>query len=114
MLLCVNHGIFYEFIPADEFFNPNPTRISLSDVKMGVNYVIILNTNAGLWGYNLGDTIKFVSTDPVFKDVKKSIAIKIKCFTEFESREVAIDLVKDIRVNLVARKHDQAGALLLA
>ncbi|MBT3621912.1 MAG: hypothetical protein HN535_04095, partial [Flavobacteriales bacterium] len=64
MLLCVNHGIFYEFIPSDEFFNENPTRISLADVKVGVNYVIILNTDAGLWGYNIGDTIKFVSVDP--------------------------------------------------
>ena len=64
MLLCVNHGIFYEFIPSDEFFDKNPTRICLSEVKIGVNYVLILNTNAGLWGYNIGDTIKFVSIDP--------------------------------------------------
>ena len=64
MLLCVNHGIFYEFIPSDEFFDKNPTRISLTDVKIGVNYVLLLNTNAGLWGYNIGDTIKFVSIDP--------------------------------------------------
>ena len=64
MLLCVNHGIFYEFIPSAEFFDKNPTRISLTDVKIGVNYVLILNTNAGLWGYNIGDTIKFVSIDP--------------------------------------------------
>ena len=64
MLLCVNHGIFYEFIPSAEFFDKNPTRISLADVKIGVNYVLLLNTNAGLWGYNIGDTIKFVSIDP--------------------------------------------------
>lgn len=64
MLLELNSGIFYEFIPADEFFNENPTRISLKDVKIGVNYVIILNTNAGLWGYNIGDTVKFTSTSP--------------------------------------------------
>ena len=64
MLLCVNHGIFYEFISVDGFFDKNPARISLGDVKLGVNYVIILNTNAGLWGYNIGDTIKFVSIDP--------------------------------------------------
>jgi hypothetical protein len=64
MLLCVDHGIFYEFISADSFFDKNPKRISLGDVKLGVNYVILLNTNAGLWGYNIGDTIKFVSIDP--------------------------------------------------
>jgi len=64
MLLCVNHGIFYEFIPVEEFFNPHPTRVSLANVKTGVNYVLILNTNAGLWGYNIGDTVRFVSVDP--------------------------------------------------
>jgi hypothetical protein len=64
LLLMVNSGIFYEFIPANEYFNSNPTRISLKDVELGVNYAIILNTNAGLWGYSLGDTIKFVSKDP--------------------------------------------------
>jgi len=64
MMLLVNNGIFYEFIPSEEFFNENPTRISLADVKLGVNYVIILNTNAGLWGYNIGDTIEFLSVNP--------------------------------------------------
>jgi len=64
MLLLTNNGMFYEFIPAEEFYTENPTRISLADVKLGVNYVLILNTNAGLWGYNIGDTIEFVSLDP--------------------------------------------------
>tara|TARA_B100001758_G_C18408522_1_gene613932 strand:- start:674 stop:2170 length:1497 start_codon:yes stop_codon:yes gene_type:complete len=64
MLLCVNHGIFYEFILADEFFNNAPKRISLGDVVLGLNYVIILSSNAGLWAYNIGDTIKFVSVNP--------------------------------------------------
>ncbi|MBI9039797.1 GH3 auxin-responsive promoter family protein [Lutibacter sp.] len=64
MLLAINNGIFYEFIPAEEFFDENPTRISLKDVKIDVNYVIILSTNAGLWGYNIGDTVKFVSLNP--------------------------------------------------
>ncbi len=64
MLLELNSGIFYEFIPAEEFFNENPTRLSLKDVELGVNYVIVLNTDAGLWGYNIGDTVKFVSKDP--------------------------------------------------
>ncbi|MDC0204212.1 GH3 auxin-responsive promoter family protein [Flavobacteriales bacterium] len=64
MLLCVNHGIFYEFIAADELIAGDQKRISLANVVVGVNYIIILNTNAGLWGYNIGDTIKFVSTSP--------------------------------------------------
>jgi hypothetical protein len=64
LLLQVDSGIFYEFIPVDEFFNDNPTRISLKDVELNKNYALILNTNAGLWGYSLGDTVKFVSKDP--------------------------------------------------
>ncbi len=64
LLLLVNAGIFYEFIPADEFFNDNPARISLKDVELNKNYALILNTSAGLWGYSIGDTIKFVSKDP--------------------------------------------------
>ncbi len=64
MLLLLDGGIFYEFIPAKEFYDKDPTRISLRDVQMGVNYVLILNTNAGLWGYNIGDTIEFTSLQP--------------------------------------------------
>ncbi|MGB2128645.1 MAG: GH3 auxin-responsive promoter family protein [Flavicella sp.] len=64
MMLLLDNGIFYEFIPANEFYDENPTRISLRDVQLGVNYVIILNTTAGLWGYNIGDTVEFTSLDP--------------------------------------------------
>jgi len=64
LLLNTNSGIYFEFIPAVEIFNNNPTRLSLKEVKVGENYAMIINSNAGLWGYNLGDTIKFVSTDP--------------------------------------------------
>ena len=64
LLLVLNKGIFYEFIPVDEFHNENPSRLSISEVKIGVNYVLILNTNAGLWGYNIGDTVKFLSDSP--------------------------------------------------
>lgn len=64
LLLNLDAGIFYEFVPANEIFQPNPTRLALWEVETGVNYAIILNTNAGLWGYLIGDTIRFVSTDP--------------------------------------------------
>lgn len=64
LLLNTNSGIFFEFVPAAEIFNENPTRLSLKDVKTGENYALIINNNAGLWGYNIGDTVKFVSTDP--------------------------------------------------
>ncbi len=64
LLLNTNSGIFFEFIPAGEIFNEHPTRLSLKDVKVGENYALIINSNAGLWGYNIGDTVKFISTDP--------------------------------------------------
>ncbi|MBL4653160.1 MAG: GH3 auxin-responsive promoter family protein [Flavobacteriales bacterium] len=64
LLLILDKGIFYEFIPVTEFHNENPTRFSIGEVEIGINYVLILNTNAGLWGYNIGDTIKFVSMSP--------------------------------------------------
>jgi len=64
ILLIPDGGIFYEFIPADQFHDDDPPRIPLAEVETGVNYVMILNTNAGLWGYNIGDTVQFVSVNP--------------------------------------------------
>jgi len=82
LLLLCDAGMFYEFIPADEFFNDNPTRISLADVELNKNYALILNTNAGLWGYSLGDTIKFVSKDPYLILVTGRIKHYISAFGE--------------------------------
>ena len=82
MLLQLNSGIFYEFIPASEFFDENPTRISLKDVKMGENYVLILNTSAGLWGYNIGDTVEFTSLNPYRIKVTGRIKHFISAFGE--------------------------------
>jgi len=64
LLLNTNSGIFFEFVPAGEIFNENPTRLTLKDVKVGENYALIISNNAGLWAYNIGDTVKFVSTNP--------------------------------------------------
>jgi hypothetical protein len=64
LLLNTNSGIYFELIPAQEIFNENPTRLSLAEVKLNENYALIINSNAGLWGYNIGDTVKFVSLDP--------------------------------------------------
>ena len=64
LLLNTNSGIFFEFIPAGEIFKSNPTRLQLKDVKVGQNYAMVINNNAGLWGYNIGDTVKFVSAEP--------------------------------------------------
>lgn len=64
LLLLVDAGIFYEFIEVNEYFNEKPTRISLHDVKIGVNYALVITTNAGLFAYSIGDTVKFVSKEP--------------------------------------------------
>ncbi|GJQ51135.1 MAG: hypothetical protein HKUEN01_35210 [Candidatus Kuenenia stuttgartiensis] len=64
LLLNTNSGIFFEFVPAGEIFNEHPTRLTLKEVQTGVNYALIINSNAGLWAYNIGDTVKFVSTNP--------------------------------------------------
>ncbi len=64
LLLNTASGIFFEFIPAGQVFNEAPTRVSLAEVKLGENYALIVSSNAGLWGYNIGDTVRFVSLAP--------------------------------------------------
>ena len=64
MLLNTNSGIFFEFVPEAEIGNENPTRLGLQEVKTGENYALIISSNAGLWAYNIGDTVKFISIDP--------------------------------------------------
>ena len=82
MLLQLNSGIFYEFIKADEFFDENPKRISIKDVEVGINYVMIISTNAGLWAYNIGDTVEFTSTKPYRVIVSGRIKHFISAFGE--------------------------------
>ena len=64
MLLNINSGIFYEFIRAEEILDEDPKRISLSEVELDTNYALILSNNAGLWAYNIGDTVRFTSLSP--------------------------------------------------
>jgi hypothetical protein len=64
LLLLLDSGIFFEFIAADEYFSENPRRLTIDEVELGKNYAVIINNNAGLWGYSLGDTVKFVSREP--------------------------------------------------
>ncbi len=82
LLLNTNSGIYFEFIPASEIFNENPTRFSLKDVKVGENYALIISSNAGLWGYNIGDTVRFLSTDPYRLVVSGRIKHFISAFGE--------------------------------
>ncbi|MEO6348843.1 MAG: GH3 auxin-responsive promoter family protein [Aquaticitalea sp.] len=82
MLLQLNSGIFYEFVKADEFFNENPKRIIIKDAEIGVNYVMIISSNAGLWAYNIGDTIEFTSLKPYRVIVSGRIKHFISAFGE--------------------------------
>jgi phenylacetate-coenzyme A ligase PaaK-like adenylate-forming protein len=82
LLLNINGGIFYEFIKADELSEGKPKRISLADVQPGVNYALILTTNSGLWAYNIGDTIRFVSLSPYRIIVTGRVAHFISAFGE--------------------------------
>ncbi len=82
LLLNTHSGIFFEFVPAGEIFNENPTRLQLKDVEVGVNYALIISSNAGLWAYNIGDTVKFVSTKPYRLVVSGRIKHFISAFGE--------------------------------
>jgi hypothetical protein len=86
MLLLLNSGIFYEFIKSDEFLNDpegsGPRRYTIGEVELGVNYVLILSTNAGLWGYNIGDTVQFTSLQPYRVIVSGRIKHYISAFGE--------------------------------
>lgn len=82
MLLLLNSGIFYEFIEASTFFDENAKRLTIGEVEIGTNYVMIISTNAGLWGYNLGDTVQFTSTKPYRVIVSGRIKHFISAFGE--------------------------------
>lgn len=82
LLMLLKSGIFFEFIPTDEYFHENPTRLSIEEVKLGVNYAVIINSNAGLWGYSIGDTVKFVSAKPYRVIVTGRIKHFISAFGE--------------------------------
>ena len=82
LLLNINAGIFYEFIKVEDFHTETPKRIFLEEVVLGVNYVLIVSTNAGLWAYNTGDTIKFTSLNPYKIIVSGRIKHFISAFGE--------------------------------
>src|SRR5690606_95705 len=82
LLLQLNSGIFYEFVKADEFYTSTPKRLTLGEVETGVNYAMIISTNAGLWAYNLGDTVAFTSVKPYRVVVTGRIKHFISAFGE--------------------------------
>ena len=82
MLLLLNSGIFYEFIKTEDFYTENPKRYTIGEVELNVNYVLIISTNAGLWAYNIGDTVQFTSLKPYRIIVSGRIKHYISAFGE--------------------------------
>jgi len=82
LLLQLNSGIFYEFVEANNFFVENPKRLTIGQVETGVQYVMIISTNAGLWAYNIGDTVMFTSVKPYKLIVSGRIKHFISAFGE--------------------------------
>jgi len=93
LLLMLDYGIFYEFIPMDTYDTPDEVVIPLSEVQEGKNYAIVITTNAGLWRYKIGDTVRFTSTDPYRIKVTGRTKHHINVFGEeliIENAEVAL------------------------
>ncbi len=120
LLLNVDSGIFFEFVPAGEIFDENPQRLSLAEVEVGVNYALLLNSNAGLWGYNIGDTVEFVSKNPYRIIVTGRIKHFISAFGEHViGKEVEAALfaaakgagIKIVEFNVSPQVHPPAGGL---
>lgn len=103
LLLLLNSGIFYEFIPVAEYFNDTPRRLTIDEVELGENYAVIMSTNAGLWGYSIGDTVKFVSKDP-FRII---VSGRLKHFISAFGEHVIGEEVEKA-MNLALKKHPEA------
>ncbi len=105
LLLLLDYGIFYEFIPMEELDSKDPQAISLEDVKVGKNYALVISTNAGLWRYKIGDTIKFTSTYPFRFHISGRTRHFINAFGEeviVENAEKAIELACEATGSTIA------------
>ncbi len=100
LLLQCHSGIFFEFIPVTEIHSSNPSRITLDDVQVGIHYVLIITTNAGLWSYNIGDTIEFMSIDPP----RIKVTGRIKHFISAFGEHVIVKEVEEA-LRLTMKKH---------
>ena len=106
MLLLLNAGIFYEFIKADEFFNENARRYTIGEVQLNTNYVLIISTNAGLWGYNIGDTVQFTSLKPYRVIVSGRIKHYISAFGEHVIGKEVEEALKEAMENSNVRVNE--------
>lgn len=104
MLLFLNHGIFYEFLPVEEFGKENPNTISLKDVELNKNYGLVISTNCGLWRYQVGDTIKFTSRQPYRIQVTGRMKHYINAFGE--------EIIVDNSDQAIAKACELTGAVV--
>jgi hypothetical protein len=104
LLLNTNSGIFFEFIPAEKAMDEQPERLMLDQVELHKDYAIIINNNAGLWGYNIGDCVRFVSLNPYRIIVTGRIKHYISAFGEHvigkEVEEALLDTCAKHRVSI--------------
>ena len=99
LLLFTDHGIFYEFLPVEEYGKTNPRTIGLKEVALNINYAPVITTNGGLWRYLLGDTIEFTSLRPF----KIKVTGRLKHYMNAFGEEVIIDNA-DKAIALAAEK----------
>ena len=104
LLLMLDYGIYYEFIPVEEFEKENPKALSLHEVEIGKNYAMVISTNAGLWRYNIGDTIKFTSLSPY--------RIKITGRTKHFINAFGEELIIENAETAITRACEKTGAVM--
>jgi len=110
MLLLLNSGIFYEFVKADDFYMESPKRLTIKDVEIGVNYAMIISTDAGLWAYNLGDTVQFISLKPY----KIIVSGRIKHFISAFGEHVIAKEVEEAMQNAIAATDAEVNEFTVA
>lgn len=104
MLLMLDYGVFYEFIPINEVHKPEPKVIQLGDVEIGKNYAIVISSNAGLWRYRIGDTVRFTSKNPY----RIKISGRTKHFINAFGEEVIVENAEAA----IAHACEQSGAII--
>lgn len=101
MLLFVDHGVFMEFMPAEEYGSPSPQTVGLGDVELGRNYALVISTNGGLWRYLLGDTVQFTSRNPY----RVKVSGRLKQFINAFGEELIVDN-SDMAIAMASRQTD--------
>lgn len=104
LLLMLDYGIYYEFIPVEELDKENPLALSLEQVQLGKNYAMVISTNSGLWRYNIGDTIKFTSKNPY--------RIKISGRTKHFINAFGEELIVENAEQAIAKACESTGAVI--